>query len=59
MLDDKEHIKSNRDTYSKLGLVEENSSSFLDEYDDDYDDSYYHLDVAVVEVGDHERYKVI
>lgn len=55
MLDDKEHIKSNRDTYSKLGLVEENSSSFLDEYDDDYDDSYYHLDVAVVEVGDHER----
>ncbi|GFG31805.1 hypothetical protein Cfor_04242 [Coptotermes formosanus] len=51
LIDDKSHRTEFRDMYSKFGLIDAEGSM----YDDEYDDTYDHLDVSVGEEGDLER----
>lgn len=51
LIDDKSHRAEFRDMYTKFGIIDTEGSM----YDDEYDDTYDHLDVSVGEEGDLER----
>ncbi|KAJ9593726.1 hypothetical protein L9F63_014699, partial [Diploptera punctata] len=51
LIDDKSHREEYREMYTKFGLVDTEGSM----YDDEYDDTYDHLDVSVGDEGDIER----
>jgi hypothetical protein len=51
LINDKSHRAEYRDTYTKFGLIDSEGNM----YDDEYDDTYDHLDVSVGEEGDLER----
>lgn len=51
LIDDKSHRAEFRDMYTKFGVIDTEGSM----YDDEYDDTYDHLDVSVGEEGDLER----
>ena len=54
MMDDKSHREEFRDMYTKFGLIDTQGSM----YDDEYDDTYDHLDVSVGD-EDPERYNFL
>ncbi|PNF14341.1 hypothetical protein B7P43_G05576 [Cryptotermes secundus] len=51
LIDDKSHRAEFRDMYAKFGVIDTEGSM----YDDEYDDTYDHLDVSVGDEGDLER----
>ncbi|PSN41849.1 hypothetical protein C0J52_16232 [Blattella germanica] len=55
LIDDKTHRSEFREMYTKFGLVDTEGSM----YDDEYDDTYDHLDVSVGEEGDFERRPIV
>jgi hypothetical protein len=51
LIDDKSHRVEFRDMYTKFSVIDTEGSM----YDDEYDDTYDHLDVKAEEEGDLER----
>lgn len=52
MLNDKSHVSQMKDSYSRLGIVEDVIENI---YEDEYDDTYDELDVYVKEPEEPER----
>lgn len=52
MLNDKSHISQLKDSYAKLGIVDDEVEIL---YEDEYDDTYDEIDVSVKEPDEPER----